>query len=60
MEESTIESVGIKIRVRHSYSFQKSSAIQRDEALEKILETVMTNMNWNKKGYRCKRPNEQR
>ena len=60
VEESTIESVGIKIRVRHSYSFQKSSAIQRDEALEKILETVMTNMNWNKKGYRCKRPNEQR
>lgn len=60
VEESTIESVGIKIRVRHSYSFQKSSAIQRDEALEKILETVMANMNWNKKGYRCKRPNEQR
>lgn len=60
VEESTIESVGIKIRVRHSYSFQKSSAIQRDEALEKILETVMSNMNWNKKGYRCKRPNEQR
>lgn len=49
VEESTIESVGIKIRVRHSYSFQKSSAIQRDEALEKILETVMANMNWNKK-----------
>ena len=47
-EESTIEAFGTNIRVHHSYTFQKSPAIQRDEALEEILETVTTNMNWNK------------
>lgn len=47
-EESTIEAFGTNIRVQHSYTFQKSPAIQRDGALEEILETVMTNMNWNK------------
>ena len=47
-EESTIIAFGTNIRVRHSYTFQKSHAIQRNEALEEILETVMTNMNWNK------------
>lgn len=60
-EESTIEAFGTNIRVHHSYTFQKSPAIQRDEALEEILETVTTNMNWNKtkKGYQCQRPNQQ-
>lgn len=47
-EESTIEAFGTNIRVHHSYTFQKSPAIQRDEAFEEILETVTTNMNWNK------------
>lgn len=47
-EESTIIAFGTNIRVQHSYTFQKSHAIQRDEALEEILETVITNMNWNK------------
>lgn len=47
-EESTIEAFGTNIRVHHSYTFQKSPAIQRDEALEEILETVTKNMNWNK------------
>ena len=47
-EESTIEAFGTNIRVQHSYTFRKSPAIQRDGALEEILETVTKNMNWNK------------
>ena len=46
--DTIIDNFGNNICVHHTYSFQKSYPINREDALALITETVNNNMNWNK------------
>lgn len=46
--DTIIDNFGNNICVHHTYSFQKSYPINREDALALITETVNDNMNWNK------------
>ena len=46
--DTIINNFGSNICVHHTYSFQKSHSMNREDALELIMETVNKNMDWNK------------
>ena len=46
--DTIIDSFGNNISVHHTYSFQKGYSMNREDALETIMETVNKNMDWNK------------
>ena len=46
--DTIIDNFGNNICIHHTYSFQKSYSMNREDALKLIMETVTTNMNWNK------------
>lgn len=46
--DTIIDNFGNNICVHHTYSFQNSHSMNREDALELIMETVDKNMNWTK------------
>ena len=46
--DTIIDNFGNNICVHHTYSFEKSYSMNREDALKLIMEIVNKNMNWNK------------